>query len=600
MAEQKALPRVSGERVQYMAGHTFPYIQIRDHQIARDEIVLFELICDSFLPRLKIHLQTGSLSMIRENRPVDGDRVSIFIRQDLKVFRPIKGDYIIKTVIIDDGNETEAGGTRLHEIYIEAILDVPNFISEYTNFHYYGKAEDALRDAAKRANLGFTHTENIDTKYNQAWYCNQKLDVYIQHITRHMWRGSDSFFDSWVDPYWNLTVVNVSDILGRKLADDKGATFTKLQHIVSTYGQDGPYISNDHDTKEESKVPKILTNMSSFESTSFYVKKWLITNNSSTVSRDVGIQENLHQYIDNYGLGDAEKDSRGMVEAGVWYNQEKKAAGYMTFNGPREVYRGARKGNYKDQLTQVKNNVVQIESDEDNSKNLSMNDNSMASGNVYKMYKVAEYHNYINLRELDKQYMTVWMRGMNLSIIRGDKIPVLLYEQDDSAFMNSNRQLDFSHVLDRQACGWFYIKELTYRYRSEGGAASDWQTICVLSRKEWFPPEPTTDAYEAGDDSVLNNVAKSKNVLSSTDEVGSGGGSPSGGSNANVPADTSAGQEDRKDPDDDEWKKWNEFWSMVRGTGTAAATADAARQGSEAAEQLASGTADLTGKISRA
>jgi len=56
--------------------------------------------------------------------------------------------------------------------------------------------------------------------------------------------------------------------------------------------------------------------------------------------------------------------------------------------------------------------------------------NAMASGNVNKFYDVGYEHNKKNLLQLEKQYLQVELAGCNLGILRGEKIPVLLIDND--------------------------------------------------------------------------------------------------------------------------------------------------------------------------
>ena len=50
----------------------------------------------------------------------------------------------------------------------------------------------------------------------------------------------------------------------------------------------------------------------------------------------------------------------------------------------------------------------------------------MASGNTNKFYDAAWEHNMRNNLQLQKQYTEVELKGLNLAIMRGEKIPVII------------------------------------------------------------------------------------------------------------------------------------------------------------------------------
>ena len=54
----------------------------------------------------------------------------------------------------------------------------------------------------------------------------------------------------------------------------------------------------------------------------------------------------------------------------------------------------------------------------------------MSSGNVNKFYDVGFEHNKKNIIQLEKQYLQVELSGCNVAIMRGEKIPVLLIDNE--------------------------------------------------------------------------------------------------------------------------------------------------------------------------
>ena len=145
--------------------------------------------------------------------------------------------------------------------------------------------------------------------------------------------------------------------------------------------------------------------------------------------------------------------------------------------------------------------------------------NLSSSGNVSLSYYVAEEHNMLNNMQLKKQYIEVTTFGANLSVMKGEKIPMLVVKKDPLNVVLGNKNSDNEaeaaselsseqHIdaadeeiissgamdkLDLTACGWFLVSGMKWRYdimNSHTGAdANLWTTTFVLTRREWPIPE---------------------------------------------------------------------------------------------------------------
>ena len=517
MNDGKLIPQKRDGGNQEIVGKAYPVVRIKDYQVQPQDIVYFEVETKEFLPTLHLVLHLPFPSLMRENAPIDGDMVTIYFRQDIEVFRPVGGDYIITHV----DNSEEGDGIDWSEVTIDAELWIPNLISDNMTFNFCGTADDALRDAAKRGGLGFVRSDDIKTELIQPWLCVNNLEEYIKHVTVHMWKAEDSFFDSWIDVHKNLNVVNVNDLLGRKLSDDGRLDITKFMNTIGTQGEDGKYVSTDYGKHH---MPKLFSNLDYFKGSQYYVFWKQFFNRSSAVTQQVGIQHDINTYANNNGLD--EMNSAYQVHGGVWYNQEKLDDGYQTANGRAKetlIYKQADNGSYREQMnSKTRYSVTPIESDGDGETTLSNGHNGLASGNVHKMFDVAEIHNRINNDELKKQYVVIRTRGANLSIAKGEKVPMILIENSLGKWVTSNLQAqDLSFMLDRKMCGWFYISAIKWVFapgfgsQAERDIETNWYTEVTLTRREWMAPFPTSNAEEAGDDTpgqYGNNTASGSSV----------------------------------------------------------------------------------------
>ena len=103
----------------------------------------------------------------------------------------------------------------------------------------------------------------------------------------------------------------------------------------------------------------------------------------------------------------------------------------------------------------------------------------------------------------------------------------MLYRQSDTKYLNPVRELpDTTYLLDAICSGWFYVKAVKYIYTPRtnvGNSISDWVTETTLTRREWFPPEPTTTSAGAGDGGGNGGGNSSQSNSPSPTSIASGG-----------------------------------------------------------------------------
>lgn len=504
------MPGLNGEigRKQDILG-VVPYVRIHDHILSKAEIVSLEVKTAEFLPTMTLRVLTPSTTLGDTNKLNDGDVISVGIRADLKTFKPIVVDFLCTSVEQSPQGLGNQHGDTLNEYYIRGRLYIPNLDTQDIRFSYQGTAEEALMEAAKRVGLGYVENDNprTYTEKKETWNCYNNVHEFILDVTDHMWAGKDSFFDSWVDLYYNLVNVNVGDMLGRKVEDDGTFDFTKYRSVVSTAGADGKYVHNDLEGMDEARDMKLFTNDKAAQTSVWFVTDYWLENRASAITKKYGIQQNYNVYIQNQGIGQSENDSKHEIGIGVYYNEEKLQLGYVILNGPAKediTFKSADNGNWRNQnIKTVPPVMVSIQSDGDEEDRDGKLDNTKVSGNFSKEYVIAPRHNEINLAELEKQNVYLVTNGFNNGFAKGEKVPVVLYRQSDSKYLNPVKEIpDNTYLLDPICSGWFYVKGVKYIYRpsaKRNNAVSDWQTEVCLTRREWFPPVPTSTAAQAQD-----------------------------------------------------------------------------------------------------
>ena len=121
------------------------------------------------------------------------------------------------------------------------------------------------------------------------------------------------------------------------------------------------------------------------------------------------------------------------------------------------------------------------------------------SGNVHKNYNRAPYHNTQNINELNKMYLEVVCEGLNLQIMKGERIPVIIgftnsFEND---MYNAATENDEPRQINKFYSGYYIVDSVEYVYNpmSDEGV-SPYTTKYILKRREWPTPEVITKDKE--------------------------------------------------------------------------------------------------------
>lgn len=123
----------------------------------------------------------------------------------------------------------------------------------------------------------------------------------------------------------------------------------------------------------------------------------------------------------------------------------------------------------------------------------------MASGNVNRFYEVGYEHNKKNLVQLEKQFLQVELAGCNVAIMRGEKIPVLLIDNDllmqKNTWIDKNNKQESSvdllqKCIFQTASGWYVIGGVMWEWKRQREdedvkGSTLWRTYCKLKRREW-------------------------------------------------------------------------------------------------------------------
>jgi len=461
----------------------FPLIKINEYIFSRDEIRSVTIDCTEFLPKITLNIGLISQLFLAKEMPKDGDIISLAIRGRTDALKIIRNDYVIIGVHTLP-NLTEQKGPVGMTFYGE--LFVPGLKSQINDFSFKGTTLEALKDFAKRYGLGFATNED-DTDDKQIWLkANIAGDIYINQLTERAWRNDQSFYQCWIDLYYNLNFININK---QMLSSESEVDIAALASNIDSNTNYKP------DTAPEKTIVtvKVFSNLPTFRTSSFFINSWRPINRASAITFQIGTKMTCEMFEHNKNLYEnSEKQKYWAVPVEPTYDLAKLdkmivlrgRASYVTDKKNSELKRA----NYPYVNLYEKFPWLGVQYTISNSND----DNLQWDGNHHRNYQVAKVKNLINNKELDKLNLHIEVNGTNFNVIRGDKIPVALIRTDAIDNYKINPNSNFADALDLFYSGWYLVKGfiLSWSSRNEDSIMSNFLQEFILTRREWPPPIP--------------------------------------------------------------------------------------------------------------
>lgn len=468
-------------------GISFPVIRINDVILSRFHIKSMTIDSSDILPTITLSLHFESTAFIGKNMPKDGDMVSIYLRTSTDALMYLRNDFVIKSCIA----HTQSHNKSSVSIDIYGTMFIPGFDSHQESKSYTGTTKDVLKDLAKEYKIGFAFNDFDDTNDFQNWLSiGLSGEEFLTHLTEHSWKDETSFFDVWIDLYYNICFSNVNlFLLTSKNKEEVDITFsTDILAIENTINMNTS-VSNTKSTI------KVLTNAMEFRNTPFYIKKWNPINASTATSFDTGYSTVTYSFIHNqYYLNDNQGQCFQTLRNIPAYDPNKTdnhiiLRGRTTYDKNKNPENEKARVNHDFVNTYNTHEWIGVEytlHDDD----LNRKPNEW-SGNVHKNYTRAPYHNKQNLDELNKINLIVECEGLNLQIMRGERIPVYIIlngTYDESSYNNASEN-DTSRNVDKFYTGYYIVDSVEITYAPSSNNISPYTTTYTLKRREWSTPE---------------------------------------------------------------------------------------------------------------
>lgn len=482
--DELSLPAAEGaetNKLESVASLQYPLIKINDYIVNPDEIDMVEIDSTGFLPSITLKCTFIHKTFVSREMPKDGDIISVAIRNKSDLLKSIRNDYVI-TGIVSSSNPTQL--TAPSSITFFGILFIPGLASAAINFSHEGTSLEALKELARTIGLGFaTNEDNTDDK--QIWISgNEAYDTFIFNVVERAYRDDTSFYNVWIDIYYNLNFVNVNKLL--LSSEDEVDSAALLNNIDKdyTYGEN----SNQSQTIES---PKVFSNYDRFKTSSFYISSWKPDNKSTNITFELGTKIYCNLFEHNQKLYDNE-DSQKYWDIPVEPTYDKnKVNKYILLRG-RATQQSDLKGkdltraNYNYTEIYAKNKWVGIQYTISNS-----DDDVMKwDGNHHKNYHRAKIQNLINNKELEKLNVEIKVNGVNMNIIKGDKTPIVLISSDVVENKMIDKESENLDRLEQFYSGWYLVKGFRLKYNKDNDQSvlSNFTQQFILTRREWPPP----------------------------------------------------------------------------------------------------------------
>ena len=479
---------MGGNRKTDELGLVYPMIRINDMILARQNIKSMKISMTGFMPSISLDLVFDNTNFISKNMPKDGDMVSVFLRVDTAALTYLRDDFVITRCNVANNIRGEMGNT----ISIDGRLFIDAFDSKTQMSSVIGSSKFVMKQLAKRHGLGFAYNDFDDTDDFMNWIqCRESTESFINQVTTHSWKNETSFFKTWIDLYYNICFVNVNKfLLSSENEEDIDITFSS--NVINMYHQ----LQADTSTGAATMSMKVLSTDPIFRATPFYIRKWSPINKSSQVSMTNGYSTSTYTFKHNQNImNQGDFDSFEELTNIPAYDQNKTDT-HILLRGRTKYESGANpdteqaRVNYDYVGTYNLAEWTGVEytmSDDDKNKG-----SNEWSGNVHKNYNRAPYHNRQNLAELNKMYVEVLCDGLNLQIMKGERIPVIIgftnsFEND---MYNNATETDTPRPINRFYSGYYIVDSVEYTYKpATNGEFSSYMTKFVLKRREWPTPE---------------------------------------------------------------------------------------------------------------
>lgn len=386
----------------------------------------FYLTSNDFLPSLQIYFKDETAEMINSGFSLDNTIISIYIDSRTKdsggeaALRPIRMDFKIT-----DYNYQEEDNL----FYIQGIPDIDNLYVQDIKSYPNKTSFQTLKELAQHMHVGMRSNVS-DTNDSMTWL-NMSLEnhAFIKDVTKRAYKNDNTFFDSFIDFYYNLNFIDVEQCMkesieqkGLLTASDEGIEEDKSQSVEDLYIMSSKYYNNRFNNLYES---------------------YEVLNQSTKISLDNGYKSIIHYY-----------DRTG--------NWNQKAGTFLRFNLETNTDgKGIVLKSFPNDTTDdgfLKKNIKRVYIQ------------PLDVDNTHKNFNYSFILNEYNNAELDKVKIKITMRDPNFNFFKYQKIKLWVM----------NISAGQTEIFNERLTGGWLIKEINFYYSPEDGVK---QELIMIKRE---------------------------------------------------------------------------------------------------------------------
>lgn len=423
-----------------VVGAVYPLLQINEYQFNPQEVSSFNLDETGFMPTIRVVVSSTDGVFVSKYFPKDGDPLSVWVRSKVDEFKPIRCDFEITSV---NALPSAMPSGDVQTFVIEGVLRVPGIHSEWCKSFGLSSSIETLQKVSEELKVGFASNE-VSTNDTMRWICPFiSYERFMQDVTQAAYKDDDSFFDCWMDKYYNFNFVNLNNQFG------DATDFDEALNIIMKSDD-----FNRDDVIEKSKSTLILSNFKNFSGTPAFISGYTVLNNAGRIVMDNGYRR-FPQYYEP-----SNPPKSGYRSYFIEPTDSKSVEGKALLKGrPTE--------NFYSKLNRYKWLGIQ-------------------NSNAHENYLHALVQNWQNGENTRKLMMRVKLAHNNFNIYRGQSIPIVIINDGNQIrqkrTIEENQSESDKISVDKFLSGHYVVLGMTYSWDSD---SPFFVQDLILSRREW-------------------------------------------------------------------------------------------------------------------
>lgn len=447
-------------------GSLAPYIMIGASTFTHENIIDMVLDESGFLPTLKVSIIDKSGSFSGAYFPKANPILSLYIRSKNNKYKAIRSDYLI-TKINPSGSllglgAAEGAGMRY---YISGVLFMPDIFSPISKSYPNMTTLELMHKLASELQIGLltneSQTNDSMTWINPYWQYSRML----KYASDHAYKDDRSFFATYIDKYYFLNFVNVDGMLSQEDSfDEMWYSLNHYEDYTKASGSDGKGYENN--LTEAKPDILYLTNFSPMIKSDIFIKEIKPSSNVGAIYANIGAY-GLVYYYDNFLAQKGQSLSNNFVNFDMRPN--------LPIQYENADMRGSASGYWE----------------------------GIDYNNNHDHFVWAKYNNYLNIVSMNQMTLEVVLNGVNLSLHRGQRIPVLIVREGKDASASYGAEVNLAEedstlsaaqkntriYRDMYLSGYYVITRIRYNFKAftdkEDTMDHNFFTEVTLARKTW-------------------------------------------------------------------------------------------------------------------